>query len=213
MSTTEIVIMAVFGLLVVAGLVAGIRQSAARKARVRIFAAGRGCTVSATNQRLSALLDAALPEESWTPYHIVEVQPPPETTYLFAYSYCRKYGRSKPWTGFACLAEQSRPWCESPVTIHTRTPGFDALEGDRVEAGGAEFRGEFTVTCKRPEAAQTVVNTEVEHLLLEHAKGMAWNITVNITCNVVMAASFWAEKETEWDALIALVTKLRRAIP
>jgi hypothetical protein len=210
--TTEIVVLTIFGLLVVAGLVAGIRQSANRRARLRAFAARRGCIVTETDGRLAALLAAALPEEVWRANQIVEVQPAPETAWLFAYNSHLK-GRSKTtWHGFACLAEQSRSWLEIPVTIHTRTPGLEILEGGRVKAGGEEFRREFTINCTRPGLAQAAVNAEVEHVLLQHAATPGWYLTVVIAAQAILVSSSWAQKEEEWEMLIALAARLRRAI-
>ncbi len=211
MDRIEIIIMSVFGLLVVAGLIAGIRQSAARRERVRKFALVRGCTVSRTDHRLSTLLAEAFPEEYCITNHVMQVQLPPESAYLFQYSSRRKRGKSTS-NGFACLAERTPAGRDGPLTICTRTPGFDLLVGDRVQAGEEAFRKEFTVIGKQ-EAALAAVNTEVQHVLLQHAASPGWNITVTIAAGSLVAASFWAQKEDEWEHLIGLATKLRRALP
>ena len=212
MDKTEIIIMSVFGLLVVAGLIAGIRQSAARQARVRSFAARRGCTVSATDDHLNALLAEAFPEETWSTQNVVQVQLPPESAYLFGYTSSGR-GRRSTSHGFACLAERTQAGRDGPWTICTRTPGIDAMVSDRVQAGGEEFRREFTVIAKGAEAAQAAVTTEVQHVLLQHAAAPGWYLTVTIAGSSIMAASSWAQKEDEWEHLIGLATKLRRALP
>jgi hypothetical protein len=211
--STSIIVIVVFGILMLAGLAAAMRQGVETRARVRRFAALRGWTVSPTSDpHLAALLTAAFTDQTWYASNVVQVQPPPESVYLFAYDYYRKERPSKRWQGFACLVEGVRAAYETPVEIFTRTPGLDLMESDRIQAGGEEFRSKFTITGKRPEAAPAAVNVEVEQLLLEHAAGPGWYLTVTVAGNSILVASAWAKKQDEWDALITLARKLHRAI-
>ena len=213
MDTTAIVVMAVFGALVVAGIVMGYRQGVVERERIERFAAGRGWTFArAGDSRLAALLSEAAPAETWNAYNVTAAAPPPQSVYLFAYNASPKDRPSKTNRGFACLAaDTGRPY-EWPVTILTRTPVADGLVGDRVEAGGEEFRGRFTVTCSRAEAAQAAVNAGVQRILLEHAAGPGWYLTARIAGRQILVGSSWAKTEAEWDALIALAKGLRAAV-
>ena len=215
MTTVEIVVMSVFGLLVVGGIALSIRQGKQERARVMKFAAERGWPYSPTgDDHLASLLSVTVPEEAWQTSHVLQVQPPPERVYLFAYSYRRKQSNSRSsWRGFACLVERSGSGQECPVAIFNRTPLVDAMEGGRVQVGGEEFRKQFTVTCQQPEAAQAVVNAEVQHLVQEHDASPGWRITVTVAAPAILVASSWAQKEDEWEHLIALATRLRQAIP
>ena len=196
MDTTAIVVLVIFGILVVAGLALGIRQGAQTKARIQGFATMRGFTASPdAEHRLAALLALAFADQTWYTSNVLQVQQPPESVYLFGYSYYLKDRPSKRWQGFACLAEYTRPWSTSAVDIFTRTPGIDALESNRVQAGGEEFQSKFTVVCKQPEAALAAVNREVEQILLEHAAGPGWYLIVTVAANSILAASSWAKNE------------------
>ena len=115
-------------------------------------------------------------------------------------------------TGNACLAEHTGRVHQGPVEIFTRVPGVDKLVGNRVKVGGEKFREEFTVTSTRPEEALTSVNAEVERILLEHAAGPGWNLSVTIAGRSVLVSSHWAETEQDWDYLIALARRLRAAV-
>ena len=46
----------------------------------------------------------------------------------------------------------------------------------------------------------------------EHAASPAWNLTVIIAAQSILAASFWAQSEAEWDYLISMTTRLRAAL-
>ncbi len=137
---------------------------------------------------------------------------PPESLYLFGYTVRPKRGRSSDSTGNACLAEHTGRVHQCPVGIFTRVPGVDKLVENRVKAGGEKFREEFTVTCKRPEEALKLVNAEVERILLEHAAGPMWNLSVAIQGRGVLVSSHWAETEQDWDYLIAMARRLRSAV-
>jgi hypothetical protein len=213
MGTAEIVVMAVFGALVIVFLVMSSRQSTAQRARMERFAAGRGWTFArAADSRLDALLREAAPAEKWFAYNVAPAAPPPESVYLFAYNASPKDRPSKSNNGFACLATHTGKPREWPVTIFTRVPVVDAMESNRVEVGGEEFRRKFTVTCSRPEAARAAVNEGVQRVLLEHAAGPAWKMTVNIAGRQVLVESSWAVTEVEWDALLAMAQGLRAAV-
>lgn len=177
----------------VAGIVLGFRQSVAERERIERFAAGHGWTFArAGDSRLAA--------------------PPPESVYLFAYNASPKDRPSKTNYGFACLAAHTGRPQEWPVTIFTRVPVADAMVSNRVETGGEEFRRKFTVTCSRPEAAHAAVNAGVQRILLDHAAGPGWKMTVNIAGRQVLVESSWAVTEVEWDALIAMAKGLRAAV-
>ena len=212
MKTGEIVVMAIFGLLCVGALVAGLYQSSQTKKRVASYAALHGWSVSKlADARLNALLKELAPQDSWGPNQVMQVELPPESLYLFAYVLAG-HGRASSSRGNACLAEHTGRVHQGLVEIFTRVPGFDKLEGNRVQAGGEKFRKEFTVTCERPEEALKLVNAEVERILLEHAAGPSWNLTVMIAGRSVMVSSRWAETEQDWDYLIATARRLRAAI-
>lgn len=212
MDTPEIVVLVIFGILLLGGLALAIRQGAQTKAWIQQFAASRGFTLCPANDpHLGSVLAASLADQSWYTSNVVQVHAPPAGVYLFAYDYRRKDRPSMRWQGFACLAEH-RSWITCPVEIFSRTPGIDALESDRSEAGSEEFRNKFTVTCKRPEVAAAALNTEVEHLLLEHAAGPGWYLLLTVTGNSIVVASSWAKTEVEWNTLITLAKKLDGAI-
>ena len=213
MDTTAIVVMAVFGALVVTFIVMSSRQSSAQRERMERFAAGRGWTFApAADSRLDALLSEAAPAEKWHAYNVTLAAPPPESVYLFAYNASPKDRPSKTNYGFACLAAHTGRPQEWPVTIFTRVPVADAMVSNRVETGGEEFRRKFTVTCSRPEAAHAAVNAGVQRILLDHAAGPGWKMTVNIAGRQVLVESSWAVTEVEWDALIAMAKGLRSAV-
>ena len=212
MKTGEIVVMAIFGLLVVGALVSGLYQSSQTKKRVANYAALHGWSVSKFGDaRLNALLKELAPQDNWGPNQVMQVERPPESVYLFAYLLAG-HGRASSSRGYACLAERTGRVYPDSMEISTRVPGFDKLVGDRVKAGGEKFRQEFTVTCQRPEEALRLVNAEVERIMLEHAAGPNYNISVIIAGRSVMVSSRWAETEQDWDHLIAMARGLRAAM-
>ncbi len=212
MKTPEIIAMSIFALLVVIGLIAGIRQSAQRRAQTARFAALRGATVlNRHHERLRAYLEAMMPEESWVPKDVIQMEGGEETLYLFGYQSNRKNSRSSPSYGTACLAAHSGRVYARPVSITTRVPGLDRLAGGRVAVGSEEFRRKFTVTCERDEDA-AAVNAEVERVLLEHDAAPGWHLSVLIAGRQVIASSRWAESEKDWDHLVTLVKRLRAAL-
>ena len=213
MKSPEVIGMAIFGLLCVGALVLGLYQAAQKTKRVANYAALHAWSVSPRGDaRLSALLEEVSPEGNWYPKDAMQVERPPESLYLFGYTVRPKRGRSSDSTGNACLAEHTGRVHRGPVVIFNRTPGIDKLVGDRVKVGGEKFRDEFTVTCARPEEALESINAEVERILLEHAAGPGWTITVTIAGRGVLVSSHWAETEQDWDYLIALARRLRAAV-
>ena len=213
MKSPEVIGMSIFGLLCVGALVLGIYQGAQTRKRVANYAALHGWSVSRLGDaRLNALLDEVSPELNWSPNNVMQVDGPPESLYLFGYTVRPKRGRSSDSTGTACLAEHTGRVYQDPVEISTRVPGLDRLVGDRVKAGGERVREEFTVMCQRPEEALKLVNAEVERILLEHAAGPMWNLSVTIAGRGVLVSSHWAETEQEWDHLIAMARRLRAAV-
>jgi len=213
MKSAEIVGMSIFGLLCVGALVLGLYQASQMTKRVANYAALHGWSLSRLGDaRLNALLEGVSPELDWGPNGVMQVERPPESVYLFGYNVTSKRGRSSPSTGKACLAEHTGRMHRGPVEIFNRTPGVDKLVGDRVKVGGEKFRDQFTVTCKRPEEALESINAEVERILLEHAAGPGWYLTVTITGRGVLVSSHWAETEQDWDYLIAMARRLRAAV-
>lgn len=213
MGTGEIVVMSIFGLLCVGALVLATYQGAQMRKRVANYAALHGWSVSRLGDaRLNALLGEVSPELDWSPNAVMQVEGPPESLYLFGYNVRPKTGRSNTSSGRACLVEHAGRVHQGPVEIQTRTPGFDRLVENRVKAGGEKFREEFTVMCVRPEEALRLVNAEVERILLEHAAGPSWNLSVAIGGRGVLVSSHWAETDQEWDYLIALARRLRAAV-
>jgi len=184
-----------------------------QRERIERFATGRGWTFArAVDSRLDALLSQAAPAEKWHAYNVAPAAPPPESVYLFAYNASPKDRPSKTNNGFACLAAHTGRPREWPAAIFTRVPVADAMVSNRVETGGEEFRRKFTVTCSRPEAARAAVNEGVQRILLDHAAGPGWRLTVNIAGRQVLVESSWAVTEVEWDALIAMAKGLRAAV-
>ncbi len=214
MKTTEIVVMAIFGLLVLGGIVASFWQGARERARIAEYTARRGWNVlDRGDARLAAVLEEVAPAEKWTPIRVIQVEPGPRNVYLFSFQMSPRGSNSRSsWNGFACLAVRAGNGPERPVTIATRAPGFDKLVGNRRDAGGEEFRREFTVTCDKDGTAETAINPGVERCLLEHASGPGWNLTVAIARTGLLVHSHWAATQQEWDHLIALAAKLREAL-
>jgi hypothetical protein len=212
MKPVEVIGMSIFGLLCVGALALGLYQASQTKKRIANYAALHGWSVSKLGDaRLNALLKELAPQDSWGPREAMQVERPPESIYLFAYLLAGR-GRSSSSRGNACLAEHTGRVHPSTMEISTRVPGFDKLAGDRVKAGGEKFREEFTVTCERPEEALKSVNAEVERILLEHAAGPNWNLSVIIAGRSVLVSSRWAETEQDWDHLIAMTRRLRAAL-
>ena len=213
MGTGEIVGMSIFGFLVLCALVAGIWQGARQREEVARYSVGRGFRVlQPGDARLAALLDEATPDSNWSTYNVMLAEPAPLGVHLFGYSLDSKKSRSKPSNGFACLAEHDAGRPEWPVTIFRRMPGLEILVGERVEAGGDEFRRKFTVTCANAGVAMVTVNADVERVLLDHIAGPGWYLTATIAGKGVLVQSHYAQTEQEWDYLISLTKKLRAAV-
>lgn len=212
MKSTESIVMLAFGFLVVLALAIAIRQGAKHRRQIAAYAARHGWSVSiGEDPRLAELLSAAIPSETWRPHHVIQTDPPPNAVYLFCYQARRKSGSGNAWNGMGCLAEHSAAWIGQPVTISTRVPGLEILVDGRVDAGTDAFRHEFTVTCGDSAVAAAAVNTAVERALLEHAASPSWNLNVLITNRSVLASSFWAQSDAEWDYLIGLAKRIRAA--
>ena len=96
--------------------------------------------------------------------------------------------------------------------IYRRVPRLEKMLSDRVEVGGPEFRREYTVVCCQPDVAATVINYEVQKILLEHAADPQWVLDVRIVGQRVLVTTPWAQKPEEWDYLLALTRRLRAAI-
>lgn len=189
-----------------------IRQGAKHRRQIAAYAARHGWSVStAENPRLADLLAESIPSETWRTHHLIQTDPPPRAVRLFCYQARRKSGSGNAWNGMGCLAEHSAAWLGQPVTISTRIPGLEILVDGRVDAGSDAFRHEFTVACEDSGVAAAAVNAAVERALLEHAAGPSWNLNVVITSRSVLASSFWAQSDAEWDYLIALTKRIRAA--
>ncbi len=213
METGEIVVMSIFGLLVLGALARAIWEGAKRREQVARYSSSRGFRVlGAGHEPLVALLEQVEPDSKWSPYFVMLAEPEPRSVYLFSYAVSPKDRPSKSSNGYACLAEHSANRPEWLVTIFTRVPVVEKLVGDRVEAGGEEFRRAFTVTCSNAGAALATVNVEIERVLLEHAASPGWNLTVTLAGRGVLVQSCWAQTEQEWDYLIVLAKKLRAAL-
>lgn len=213
MGTTEIVAISIFGLLMLAAVALGLRQGRKQRERAARYSLGHGFTVlRAGDARLAALLEQVAPDSNFSPHTVMLVEPAPNAVYLFGCYVRPKERSSKASSGYACLAEHAANRPEWPVTIFTRTPMVDKLVRDRVEAGGEEFRRMFTVTCSNAGAALVTVSVDVQRILLDHAAGPGWYLSVTIAGRGVLVESHWAQTEEEWDYLIALAKKLRAAV-
>ena len=211
--TVEMIGMSVFGLLVLGVLVLAVRQGAQQRAHLATYSASRGWSVAhQADARLSAILEQAMPQERWYVFNVMQVEQAPESVYLFRYQVSSRNRSSGRSSGTACLAEHTGRWRAEPVEIFPRTPGVEKLVGDRVDAGGEEFRDTFTVVCQRPEEGLAVVNPEVERLLLEHRAGRGWYLTATVSRRLVLVSSFWAETGDDWDYLIRLAKGMREAV-
>jgi hypothetical protein len=213
MGTGEIIGMSIFGFLVLCGLAAGIWQGARQREQVARYSTGRGFRVLPPGYApLATLLEQAAPDSSWSTENAMLAELAPRAVYLFGYSVSSRHGRSKPWSGFAALAEHVASRIHAPLTISRRIPGLEVLVGEKVEAGGEEFRRAFTVTCADAGVAMVTMNTDIERVLLDHIAGPGFNLTVTIAGTAVLVQSHWAQTEQEWDYLISLTRRLRAAV-
>ena len=214
MDTTSIVVLVVFGALLLLGTIVGVRYSARQKAGMKQLAAEHGWQFLGINSsQLESMLEDIHPNEKWNAWNIILVEGPPQSVYLFSYS-SRATGRSSGGEyGFACLADHAG-WCsDEPVAIYRRVALVEKLLGDRVEVGGPEFRQEFTVTCRRPDVALTIVNQAVQNILLQHVREPQWLLHVRIAQGRLLVTTSYAQKPDEWDYLIGLTRRLRTALP
>jgi hypothetical protein len=208
MKKKERAIAMVFGLLVLAGLVLGIRQGASEKEATEKYAAGRGWSLlTEDNSLLTTLLAEALPQNRWSLNSVISVERGSEMVFLFAYQ------ASKSNRGHACLAQRVGGLGRVPLTILTRIPGFGSMVDHPINIGAAEFLKQFFVSCGNSEVAESIVNPAVQRILLEHSENPGWFLEVTVSARAVLVASSWAKTEQDWDHLIQLAKKLRTAVP
>ena len=213
MLSPEMIGMSIFGLLVLLALCAGIYQGKQQRRQVAEFSARHGWTVSSEpNKDVTGLLDRMDPASNWRPSNIMTVDRSPGPVYFFSYQVSAKYGKSSTSNGHACLAEYGGRRFDGSVQIFNRTPGVEKLVGGRQEVGGEEFRRAFTVTAEGGANARAAVNYDVERVLLDHAAGPGWYLTVTIGGGGILVSSFWAQSEQEWDYLIDLARRLKGAL-
>lgn len=216
MDTTVIVTLVVFAALALLVVVLSLRQSGQRKAGMEQFAANHGWQFLGTDSsQVESMLTQIDPKENWRAWNIILVEGPPQSVYLFSYRTRTTPRGSGGEYGFACLADRAgwRWMNEDPVAIYRRVPLVEKLLGDRVEVGGPEFRQEFTVACRRPDVAATMVNEAVQSILLQHVRDPQWLLHVRITQGRLLVTTSWAQKPEEWDYLIGLTRRLRTALP
>lgn len=213
LDTTAIITLAIFGVLAATAVFLSLRQSTKQKAAMEQFAASHGWRFLGRDQsQLRPVLDQVDPSESWTAADIVLVERPPASVHLFSYSSTRRGRRSYEY-GFGCLAEHTGWGSEERVSIYRRVPLLEKMLSDRVEVGEPEFRREYTVACRQPDVAATVVNYAVQKIMLEHASHPQWALQVRIVGQRVLVTTSWAQKPEEWDYLITLTRRLRAAMP
>ncbi len=213
MPSETVIGMSIFGLLILGGLCVSIYQGAQQRRRLAHYSSNHGWSVSRkADDRLKKLLEAVDPKADWDPWDVMVVDRVPANIYLFGYHVSPKDRPSSTSHGHACLAEHGGARREGMVEIFSRTPGADKLISGRVEAGSEEFRKAFTVTSESQANALAVVNQDVERVLLEHANGLGWQLTVTVGGGGILVASFWAESEEEWDYLIEFTKRLRGAV-
>jgi hypothetical protein len=213
MDRTEILVMAGFGALLLLGLFLGLRRRANFKARAAAYASSHGWTAMPNQEeKLAALLEEMIPDESWSTDRVLLGEPAPRNLYLFGYQAGTKHGSaSRRTTGTACLAVHTGLACTSSVTIVPRTPVLVQLLDDRVAVGSSEFRDRWAVMCRDAHIAEAFLSPTVENIMMGHARHPGWFITVVIQGHQVMAYSFWAVKDDEWDYLVDLTRMLREA--
>jgi hypothetical protein len=213
MDRVEVIGMSIFGLLVVGGLVLGIRQGARQREQVASYSASRGYPVLAGgDRRLTELLAEASPTLVWNTHTVMEVGREAPRSFLFKYQSHPREGRSKGSNGVGFLAEHEGQAVAAPVEIFIRIPGLDAMVGDRVEAGSQEFRRHYSVASASGRSATELLNADIERILIGHREGPGWVLTVDISARAVLVTTFWAQTDEEWDYLVELGSKLRDAI-
>lgn len=213
MGSAEIIVMSIFGLLVLAGLAAGIHQGAKQRRQAAAYSSHRGYALLKRNEpRLASLLGLISPNMSWSPDTVMLVEPPPHAIYLFGALVNTRGGNTRASTGWACLAEYDTGFLAHPVAIFTRIPGADFLVNGRVDAGSEEFRREFSITGSDPASAQLAIDPGIERILLDHATAPGWNLNVYLSSKGIIIESRWALTDDEWDYLVALARKLRAAL-
>ncbi len=211
MKRIEIVGIAIFGLLVVGALVLAMWQGSRQRARLARYAADRRFAVLKKDDGLSQLVNDVAPDLGWPTRDMIAGGAPPLGVYFFEL-FIRGKGRSSSTTHWACLAERPADFPQQEVTIDVRVPLLSGMVEHRVEVGSEEFRKEYTVSCRDRSAAHRVINGDVQRILLEHATGERWNISVTVARRGVLVHSSWARKEPQWDYLIGLTKRLRDAV-
>lgn len=213
MPSSTVIGMTIFGLLVIGALCLGIYQGAQQRRQLEEFSARHGWTVSRNfDERLAGLLEQLDPQSRWGPRNVITIEPPPDGFYFFAYQRTATSGRSSPSNGHACFFERPGRRFEGTLTIFNRVPGIEKLYSGRQQVGSEEFRHAFTVTAEGGASAETVLNPEVERILLSHLAGPGWVVTVTIASGGVLVSSFWAQSQEEWDYLIDFSRRLKGAI-
>jgi hypothetical protein len=213
MDRVEVIGMSIFGLLVVGGLVLGIRQGARQRQQVAGYSASRGYPVlKGGDSLLAELLAEASPTLLWNAHTVLAVRPQVPRSFLFKYQTRPRQGTSSGSNGVGFLAEHEGPRIDTPVEIFIHIPGLDALAGDVVAAGSLEFRRHYSVASASAGTATEVLNEDIERILLEHRSGPGWTLSVDISARAVLVTTSWAQTDEEWDYLVDLGTKLRDAI-
>ncbi len=210
MLSPEMIGMSIFGLLVLGGLGLAMRQGAQQRRQLAEFSARHGWSVAEKpSEHLVRLLERLDTDSEWRPRNIMTAS---GDLHFFTYDVNPKNRPSKSSRGHACLAEYGGRRFDGTVEIFNRTPGVEKLIGDRKDTGSEEFRRAFTVTARDVSVAQMVVNPGIERIMLDHAAGPGWYVTVTIGSGAILVSSFWAESEEEWDYLIALTKRLKEAV-
>jgi len=211
MGTTEIVVVATFVVLLMAGLAAGIRQGAQHREQMARFAASHGYRPATGDPQLAALLEQVSADSRWRP-SITLAGAAPAPFYFFAAQMRPQEATSRYASNVHACLVRNEGGPPSQVSVFTRTPGGDRLLSDRVELGSEAFRSKFTVSARDPRVAAQVVSPGIEALLAEHAAGRNWYITIDIGPRGVLAYSHWAATEADWDYLIGFTQRVNALV-
>ncbi len=211
MTNLEIIVMSAFAALVLLAAFFAFRQARNEKTAVQRYAALKGWTYFGSDHpSLPGVLREMYPDTRYDLFNVVQIAWPPQSMFFFQYRQ-RLRARSTS-NGFGCIAEPTARFVEPPVQISPRVPVLEELVGDKVEVGSEEFRKHFTVTCDQRGMAHTVLNENVQTILLKHYAQADYYLNIEITGNRVKVSSFWARNQTEWERLINLTGNLRDAI-
>jgi hypothetical protein len=213
MTDPSVIIMSVFVLLILGGLGLAIRQGLRERRQLAEYSAAHGWAVSVKpDEQLTRLLAEFDPASDSYPRNVMTVERSPSPVYFFRNTRRPKDRPSNQSTGFSCFTSFGGQRFDGRVEIFNRTPGVEALIGDRAMVGSEEFQKTFTVTQTEEGTAAVVVNRELERVLMSHASGPGWYVNVEVASTGILVSSSWTQSTEEWDYLIDLTKRIREAV-